>query len=308
MKVSVVTPTYNRASTLPKTIDSMISQTYDDFEYLIVDDGSTDNTESVVSEYDDDDRLRYIPLSENKGANTARNIGIKESSGEIISFLDSDDFFTDNKLTRIVNIIGEEANDCAGITHSFDLVDQAGHITQTSTIQERYVELSDLMSGNPIGGFSNIAIRAHIFDDVGYLDEEMPSYQDYEFFLRMLDSYKIRGIDETLTKKFASIPEESTERISDNLQTKIKGQKKLEEKHKSKLSDKVISEFYYTRGFLHMQNNDVKKAQGAFRDGISQYNRNPLYYYHYLTSLGGTAMFNFALSTKNKIKVLISRL
>lgn len=95
--VSVVIPTYNRAELLSRAIDSVLAQTYDDFELLVVDDGSTDDTEAVVTAYDDD-RVRYLAHETNRGANPARNTGIEAAEGEFVAFLDSDDEWRPRKL------------------------------------------------------------------------------------------------------------------------------------------------------------------------------------------------------------------
>ncbi|MFC6990634.1 glycosyltransferase family 2 protein [Haladaptatus sp. GCM10025707] len=88
--VSVVIPTYNRSEEVTHAIDSVLAQTYDDFELLVVDDGSTDDTEEVVTSYDDD-RVKFIEHEENQGAPAARNTGIEHAEGEYVAFLDSDD-------------------------------------------------------------------------------------------------------------------------------------------------------------------------------------------------------------------------
>ena len=90
VKVSVVIPTYNRASLLKRAIKSVLCQTYPDFEVIIVDDGSTDNTEEVIRSFDDK-RVKYIKLKKNKGYPVALNKGVKTAKGEYIGFLDSDD-------------------------------------------------------------------------------------------------------------------------------------------------------------------------------------------------------------------------
>src|SRR6266540_1479939 len=87
--VSVVIPTYNRASLLREAIDSVLNQTFNDLELIIVDDGSTDNTEEVVHSFTDH-RLMYLK-QQNEGASSARNAGIQAATGEFIAFLDSDD-------------------------------------------------------------------------------------------------------------------------------------------------------------------------------------------------------------------------
>jgi len=91
-KVSVIIPTYNRAHLIGRAIQSVLNQTYQDFELIVVDDGSTDNTNEVIKEFSQKDkRILYIKHDKNKGGSAARNTGIKAARGEYIAFQDSDD-------------------------------------------------------------------------------------------------------------------------------------------------------------------------------------------------------------------------
>jgi glycosyltransferase involved in cell wall biosynthesis len=92
-KVSVIIPTYNRANLLPRAIKSVLNQTFQDFELIVVDDGSTDNTRKVVEEFQKgDSRVKYF-YKENGGPGSARNFGLKNAKGNFVIFLDSDDMF-----------------------------------------------------------------------------------------------------------------------------------------------------------------------------------------------------------------------
>lgn len=95
---SVIIPTYNRGYILWRAIQSIQKQIYPNWEVLVVDDGSTDNTKQVVAEFQQDPRVRYIPIK-NGGANKARNVGLKKSKGDIVTYLDSDDIFYENLLS-----------------------------------------------------------------------------------------------------------------------------------------------------------------------------------------------------------------
>ena len=103
-KVSVIIPTYNRADTIKRSIDSVLMQTYGDLEIIVVDDGSTDHTEQIVREYTDS-RVRYIRTDGRYGANHARNIGIENAGGEFIAFQDSDDEWHSDKLEKQMRIL-----------------------------------------------------------------------------------------------------------------------------------------------------------------------------------------------------------
>ena len=98
-KISVIIPTYNRGNSLIKSLNSVLLQTYPNLEVFVIDDCSTDDTESLISKLKDD-RIKYVKLKENKGANFARNIGIQMSTGKYISFQDSDDIYHKDKIER----------------------------------------------------------------------------------------------------------------------------------------------------------------------------------------------------------------
>jgi len=113
-KVSIVVPTYNRADFLPKAIQSVLNQTYRDWEMIIVDDGSTDNTEEVVKGYKEE-RIRYIVHKYNLGLSAARNTGIKNSRGKYIALLDSDDEWFPEKISCQINIFQKRDSEFKGI-------------------------------------------------------------------------------------------------------------------------------------------------------------------------------------------------
>lgn len=106
MKFSIIIPTYNRAAFLPKAIDSVLAQTYTDWELIIVDDGSTDNTSEVVRKYTDE-RIRYI-YQENAERSAARNKGIQHATGEYVCFMDSDTYMKPERLALLSEVLGEK--------------------------------------------------------------------------------------------------------------------------------------------------------------------------------------------------------
>lgn len=112
VKFSIITPTYNRASLIERTIKSVLNQTYQEFEMIIIDDGSTDDTDKIVSKYLDDKRVRYFKIVENRGVNEARNCGILNISqdSQWVTFLDSDDEFYHNALEHIFNSVRKIPN------------------------------------------------------------------------------------------------------------------------------------------------------------------------------------------------------
>ena len=110
MKFSIITPTYNRGYLIERAIKSVMNQSYQNFEMIIVDDGSTDNTDEIVSKYLYDTRIRYVKATQNGGVNKARNIGLDiiSDSSDWITFLDSDDEFISNALENMLQTIKRE--------------------------------------------------------------------------------------------------------------------------------------------------------------------------------------------------------
>ncbi len=121
-KTSVVIPTYNRAKLLPHSIESVLSQTFQDFELIIVDDGSIDKTEKVVKKFQKKDKRIFYYFQENKGPATTRNVGIKKAKGEYIAFLDSDDMWLSKKLEKQIRIFENSNNNELGCVFSYGII------------------------------------------------------------------------------------------------------------------------------------------------------------------------------------------
>lgn len=200
--VSVVLPTYNRAHTVRTAIDSVLAQSYEDFELIVVDDGSTDDTPAVVGDVSDP-RVRYLQLPENRGANVARNAGIRESDGEYIAFQDSDDVWRPRKLELQVQAF-EQAPDDVGVVYTgYYRVHNGerqygprGKETVAGDVHE------EMLKGN--GWFiptAIAAVRRTCFDTVGLFDERLQRLQDWEMWLRLSEQYDFEFIHEPLVEK-----------------------------------------------------------------------------------------------------------
>ena len=125
--ISVVIPTYNRGKVIRKSIESVLNQSYKNIELIIIDDGSTDNTEFVVKKISDN-RIKYIKLNENKGACYARNIGIKKAKGKYIAFVDSDDYLPNNSsiYSKAISIL--EYNQVEVVAWLWQFQDEDGNL------------------------------------------------------------------------------------------------------------------------------------------------------------------------------------
>ena len=198
-KVSVIIPTYNRGNLIINSIKSVLNQTFRNLEVIVVDDGSTDNTEDEVNKITDK-RIKYIKLSSNRGGSNARNVGIKNATGQFISFQDSDDIFYPNKIEKqIKNIINKNSifdfckiNVIYNSTYSY-LIPNA---RQENSIIKGEIFNELISRGNFISTQSMIIrtkyMKNHLFDI------EMPRLQDYDVILGMIPKVKISYTNEIL--------------------------------------------------------------------------------------------------------------
>lgn len=195
--VSVVIPVFNRPDFLKEAIDSVLSQSYANNEIIVVDDGSTDATASVIDSYGDS--VKKI-RQDNKGVSSARNAGIRASKFDLISFLDSDDLWMKNKLERQVSFF--EENRDAIICQTGEVWVRKGkkvnpckkHEKQSGMIFEQSLHLC-LVSP------SAVMLRKAVFDDFGYFNENFPACEDYDLWLRISCAAPIYLLDENLVIK-----------------------------------------------------------------------------------------------------------
>lgn len=200
-KVSVIIPTFNNALFISEAIESVIKQTFTDFEVIVVDDGSTDNTKEVLSRYTDT-RIRYI-YQENKGPSVARNNGVRTAVGEYIAFLDSDDLCLPERLAIQISFL--EANPKVDIVHSACFfIDKNGKtvdgaIKNPAKKDKNYFE--SLVSGEEGFIFSSITMRKRCFDLIGLFDERLKTAEDLDMILRLLlQGNTLSYIDKPLIK------------------------------------------------------------------------------------------------------------
>lgn len=199
-KVSIIIPTYNRAYCIERSIRSVLAQTYQEFELLIVDDGSSDNTQDVVNSIGDE-RIRYIKMPENKGVAAARNEGIRQASYEYIAFQDSDDVWKPDKLEKQIQALSK--NPQAGLIYcAYECYEEDGSIGITP---DEGMPLCDkqgdiyhkLLCRNTIGAPTVLA-RKECFMKAGLFCERMTCLEDWELFVRIAKEYEILFLEEPL--------------------------------------------------------------------------------------------------------------
>ena len=196
--VSVIIPAYNHATFLQKTIESVLDQDWRDYEIVVVDDGSKDDTPAVAARFGS--AIRYIPQT-NHGMAATRNIGIRHAAGDLISFLDDDDLWLPNYLSTVVARFQADP-DLAALHTGFQLTsDKEGSDfpakgTRTVPAHELYHSLIESGFFPP----SSVTVRRACLDKVGLFDEGLQGYADWELWLRLCREFKFIGIPQVLVK------------------------------------------------------------------------------------------------------------
>lgn len=195
---SVIIPTFNRETRIEKTIDSVIDQKFKDFELIVVDDGSTDNTKEILEKYTN--KIKYV-YQKNQGVSAARNRGISQALGEYIAFLDDDDIWDKNKLLKHFKFI--ENNPDIQIHQSDETWIRNNKHLNKKKIHKKisgdiFIKSLNLCLVSP----SAVVIHKNIFEKYGIFDTDLLACEDYDLWLRISLFEQIGLIDEELLIKY----------------------------------------------------------------------------------------------------------
>lgn len=190
--VSILIPAFNAATTLPRTLESVLDQTYQDFDVWVVDDGSTDDTAQGVAQFIEARAESRIHLLQqpNSGAAIARNQGIAHSTGALVTFLDADDYWTPDKLEAQVAALAQHP--AAAVAYSWtDYVNEQGKFLYPGG-RDRYSGnvYTDLFRHNFIESGSNLMVRRSALEQVGGFEPTLTSAHDWELWLRLAERYE----------------------------------------------------------------------------------------------------------------------
>ena len=301
LTVSVIIPTYNRAHLIGRAIKSVLNQTYQDFELIIINDGSTDNTEEIIKDFQKkDERIKYICHGKNKGGSAARNTGIKVARGEYIAFQDADDEWLPEKLKKQMEIFKNTSSNVGLVYTGFWIIrdNQKTYIPQSWVKQKDgdiYIELlKDNFVGTP-----TILIKKKCFQKVGVFDETLPRLQDWELVIRLSKYYNFKCIDEPLLISYYT-----TDSISANYKALIEAHELILTKHYKNFNNykKILSRHYFDLGRMLYLDEDEISGRRYFIKAIKKYPLNIKYSLSYLVSFFGPKTFNKVTKIYHKLK------
>ncbi|GEM_PF-2048991 len=199
-KVSIIIPTYNREQLVSLAISSVLNQSYEYLELIVVDDGSTDHTEAVMGPFSSDNRVKYIPLATNKGRSAARNIGIEYISGDFVMFLDSDDYLEPEAIERLIGLREKypQINIFAGGYRLFEIKGNKKYTIYTrgrdSFIQNMFLEEIKEMVLN----IGNHILHVDLIRKGIRFNENLDFAEDWEFLLNAIRGEQAVIIKETV--------------------------------------------------------------------------------------------------------------
>lgn len=227
LNLSVIIPTHNRPHLVARAIKSVISQTLKPYEVIVVDDSDSKETKSLVEGHFDSS-VRYILNQSNEGASSSRNLGAEISTGDFIAFLDDDDKWLPEKLSKQLDLIRKNGLDCC---FSRLLIKYENCNLEYSTRASLPTEVTQsILLENFIGGTISSVIRRDLFLELGGFDTVFKAREEYDLWIRLIHSgAKIGIVEEPLAVAYRSLSQRA--RISANIDNYVSAIHRLNEKH-----------------------------------------------------------------------------
>jgi len=306
--VSVVIPTYGRPETVVEAVRSVINQTYDRIELVIVDDASPEPVEGRVSELplDSLSATQFIRHEENRGANVARNNGIDASNGEFIAFLDDDDRWAETKIERQVATF-EAAGPKTGVVYT-GLREEKPHGTEIKTPRWRGDVVKELLSGKTFGQFSALMVRADVIEAAGHPDEQFPIWQDREWFFRLAQHCHFEPVPEPLTIRTIGRDDQISEKFEEKRDIAyplfVEKHKDLAAEYGLRYERIFLASLRFSLGKTAVRCERYRDARKFFLLAFFAYPALTSCYAYLLASLGGETTYSLARSLREKVPQL----
>lgn len=292
--VSVIIPTYNRAQVVGQAIQSVLHQAYQDFEVIVVDDASFDNTEEVVKEIGDS-RIHYLRHEQNRGAPRARNSGVEVARGKYFAFLDSDDLwyptFLERQLAVLNNFPPVVGMICCGMLREQGesrvcIIPSARHLTFDGNLMQARGGLCS----------SSFLVRRAAFQAIGGFDDDFSSFQDFDFLLRMSANYLVEVNDEILLEYRLG-----NDSISLNMDKKAKGLERIINIYQRDiLRLGVMHRYLFWLGQYHVLSGNLATGWWGWAQALRYKVLNAKIWKHFLLSLGGAGLYRRVLLLHNR--------
>ncbi|MBI5352969.1 MAG: glycosyltransferase family 2 protein [Chloroflexi bacterium] len=193
--VSVIIPVYNRSDTIAQSMESVLAQTFKDFELIIVDDGSTDRTREIIRQVNDD-RIQLISHDHNLGAASARNTGMQAAVGKYIAWLDSDDEWLPEKLKAQLDALETSAPDQKASCTFYERIER----NESRIYIPQHADYKKLFLGCDQAPGSTLFFDRTLLSDIGLVDISLVRYEDWDWLLRYCSKYRLLTIEMPLAR------------------------------------------------------------------------------------------------------------
>ena len=254
-KASVVIATYNRPQYVCQTIDSILSQAFQDLEIIVVDDGSRDETRQILAQYGNRIRYFYRP---NQGVCAARNFGFTKTSGEYVAFMDDDDLWLPETLEKLIEVMTRNPESAFVCAHTY-IIDREGNVGMIKKENEGLSSTFHDLYEKWFVQLPTVLIRRSCLERVGLFDEEVFGSECYDLWLRLAKRYPFHYIDEPLAKYRVH-----AQNTSKNLDLILRARRKVINKNEitegmsllekitrnAKLYHKFAGMYYYRQNYL----------------------------------------------------------
>lgn len=271
-KVSVIIPVYNGAKNLKETIESILNQTFKDFEVIVIDDCSTDNSREIVTKYFGS-KVKLIVHQKNMGGPApTKNTGINEAKGEYLAFTDHDDIWFPTKLEKQIAVLEEDKEAVANFTNGYILNNDTGeNIAQRwgkiNEKPERKETLEKLLNQNFILSTTSALIRKSVIAKIGGFDDKMKLADDYEMWLRLANTGRLTFIFEPLFQwryHLTSLSHNEEKHLTDLIYIYEKFRKSVKDKEYDDIIQRKLSGYYKRLGNYYLANKKYEQAKASY--------------------------------------------
>jgi hypothetical protein len=259
--VTVVIPTFNRASKIGRAIRSVLGQTCQDWELIVVDDASTDGTEEAVKRMADN-RIKYIRHERNRGGGAARNTGIRCAQGEYIAFLDSDDEWLAEKLQKDLEIF-RNSDASVGLVYTGEMIlDETGKVLETHRATKSGWVYEELLDSCFIGSCSRVTVKKQAVARIAGFDETLASHQDWDLWLRIVRDSSIACIPDCMLKRHLG-----SDQIIGSLRRICEGRERILQKYRSEMKPATLAK-HLCRVAILLFNYEPRRARALAFAGL----------------------------------------
>lgn len=296
-KVSVIIPAFNSKKTIKRSVKSAIKQTYKRLEIIVVDDGSTDNTCKVARDVGDR-RVETIKLDSNHGVARARNVGIENSTGEFVAFLDADDEWKKKKLEKQLSCLTRSDRDVAVVDCDWEIVSNTCGVAMTKS-QGGATDRKKLLSFYHVCSPPTVIARRHALQEVGCFDENIPTAEDADLWVRLSKKYAFEHVPEALVK----VHRGHENRLGLDTKSVVKGHLKFYTKHEEKYqkNSHIESSFFMNLGRKLMSMGNLSMGRKYICRSIKTNPVSRKKYAFLIASFLSLNLYQFISNVKNRV-------